>query len=170
MYCGCPLPVSTHFVFSIHSGEVHLCSHPHQGKTIGQKLRHLIKSRNRESHEPPDRDDCLRATHPSDHNAVRVEEVSERGRMKRSLKMQERKNRDREKFKRGKLDEKAFSRGLDHEAAFLVPVPTYYGYGATEVNPSGLVRRYGPGCVIVSGLLSAVCVGILYFLIVSYRA
>ena len=156
-----------------HSGDVDSCSHPYQGETIGQKLNRLslaVMSRRKTPTNPPDRDDCLLATHPSDHNAVYVEEVSERGRMERSHKTQKRKNRDREKSKRGKLDEKTSNGGLDHKAGFLVPVPTYYGYGATEVGSSGLVRRYGPGCMTVGSLLSAVCVRILYFLIVSHRA
>ena len=172
MHCGCPLPVSAHFV-PFHSGDVDSCSHPYQGETIGQKLNRLsltVMSRRKTPTNPPDRDDCLLATHPSDHNAVFVDTVSHKGREKRLCKTQKRKDRDMEKFKQGKLDEKTYNRGLDHNAAFLVPVPMYYGYGIPGAGCSGMAGGFGAGCAVVSGLLSAICVCISHFLIVSYRA
>lgn len=90
------------------------------------------------------------ATHPSDHNAVYVDAVSHKGREKRLSKTQKRKERDIERFKQGKLDGKTYSRGLDHDAAFLVPVPIYYGYGIPGAACSGVAGGFGGGCVTVS--------------------
>ena len=109
-------------------------------------------SNRRSSIIPPDRDDCLLATHPSDHNAVYVDTISHRGREKRLSKTQKRKARDLEKLKRGKLDEKTYQRGLDHNAAFLVPVPLYYGYGIPMAGCSG--GGFGAACAAVSGFPS----------------
>lgn len=103
------------------------------------------------SFSPPNRDDCLLATHPSDHNAVYVDTVSHKGREKRLSKTQKRKARDLEKLKHGKLDEKMYRRGLDHNAAFLVPVPMYYGYGAPGAACGGLGGAFGLGCANASG-------------------
>lgn len=126
-----------------------MCS-PHQGDTIGQKLSRLsvsAMSNRKLPINPPNRDDCLLATHPSDHNAVYVNPVSHKGREKRLSKIQKRRTRDLEKLKRGKLDEKTYHRGLDHNAAFLVPVPMYYGYGVPGAAAGG---GFGAGCAAVS--------------------
>ena len=157
MHCGCPLPVSAH-VFPFQSRGVDLYSHRYQGETIGQKISRLSDVILRSRHEietsidPPDRDDCLLATHPSDHNAVYVDVVSHKGRQKRLSKTQKRKERDKERMKQGKLDEKTYERGLAHGDAFLTPVPTYYyGYGIPGTACSG---GFGMGCAVVSGSLS----------------
>jgi len=128
---------------------------PHQGDTIGQKLGRLsllVMSNRRLSINPPTRDDCLLATHPSDHNAVYVETISHKVREKRLAKIQKRKTRDLERLKHGKLDEKTYHRGLDHNAAFLVPVPIHYGYGVPGAACTG-VGGFGVGCATVSGFL-----------------
>ena len=151
MHCGCPLPVSTRV--SLHSYGVDLTRTAYQGETIGQKLNRLsliVMSKQRSPINPPDRDDCLLATHPSDHNAVYVDTVSHKGREKRMFKIQKRKARDTEKFKQGKLNEKVYSRGLDHNAAFLVPVPMYYGYGIPGAGCAGIAGGFGAGCASVS--------------------
>ena len=108
-------------------------------------------SKRRSSVNPPNRDDCLLATHPSDHNAVYVNTVSHKGREKRLSKTQKRKARDLAKLKDGKLDEKTYHRGLDHNAAFLVPVPVYYGYGFPTAACAGIGGGFGVGCATVSG-------------------
>jgi hypothetical protein len=122
-------------------------------------------SRRRSPISPPDRDDCLLATHPSDHNAVYVDTVSHKGREKRLSKTQKRKERDTEKFKQGKLDEKIYNRRLGHNTAFLVPVPIYYGYGIPGAACGGVAGGFGAGCATVSGFSSLrLC---LYFLIAT---
>ena len=108
-------------------------------------------SSRKSSANPPNRDDCLLATHPSDHNAVYVNIISHKGREKRLSKTQKRKTRDMEKLKQGKLDEKTYNRGLDHNAAFLVPVPVYYGYGYPLAACVGIGGGFGVGCATVSG-------------------
>lgn len=141
--------------FSLLPADLYL--HPHEGETIGQKLNRLslaIMSKHRSPINPPDRDDCLLATHPSDHNAVYVDTVSHKGREKRLSKTRRRKERDMEKLKQGKLDEKLYNRGLDHTVAFLVPVPMYYGYGIPGAACSGIAGGFGAGCASVSGFLS----------------
>ena len=131
-------------------------SHMHslcQGETVGQKLNRLslvVMSRRRTPINPPERDDSLLATHPSDHNAVFVDTVSHKGREKRLSKTQKRKARDLEKMKQGKLDEKTYHRGLDHNAAFLVPVPIYYGYGIPGAACAGVAGGFGAACANVS--------------------
>jgi hypothetical protein len=107
-------------------------------------------SKRKSTINPPNRDDSLLATHPSDHNAVYVDVVSHKGREKRLSKTQKRKARDLEKLKHGKLDEKTYQRGLDHNTAFLVPVPMYYGYGVPMAACGGSGGTFGAGCVTVS--------------------
>jgi len=139
----------------------------HQGETIGQKLSRLsllVASRRRSAINPPDRDDYLLATHPSDHNAVYVDTVSHKGREKRLSKTQKRKARDLEKLKQGKLDERTYNSGSDHNSAFLVPVPVYYGYGIPGAACSGVVGGFGTGCAAVSGFL----ISLLLFLLSHY--
>ena len=108
-------------------------------------------SNRRSSVNPPNRDDCLLATHPSDHNGVYVGIITHKGREKRLSKTQKRRTRDLEKLKNGKLDEKTYQRGLDHNAAFLVPVPVYYGYGFPTAACAGIGGGFGVGCATVSG-------------------
>lgn len=149
----------------VHCRSVHLIFFPYswcrftrtlrQGDTIGQKLSRLslsVISNRKSSINPPDRDDCLLATHPSDHNAVYIDTISHKGREKRLSKTQKRKTRDLEKLKHGKLDEKTYHRGLDHNAAFLMPVPMYYGYGVPGAAYAG-AGGFGAGCATVSGFL-----------------
>ena len=110
-------------------------------------------SNRRSSINPPNRDDCFLATHPSDHNAVYVDTISHKGRQKRLSKTQRRRARDLEKLNHGKMDEKTYNRGLDHNAAFLVPVPVYYGYGVPGAACAGVGGGFGPGCAAVRSFL-----------------
>ncbi|EIN11322.1 hypothetical protein PUNSTDRAFT_50377 [Punctularia strigosozonata HHB-11173 SS5] len=131
MHCGCPVP----------------------GDTIGQKMsrltKHVLSGSSTEVHSdsplvPPSHPEALASTHPSDHNAVysfthRVS--SEAARTKRRLKLEKRQQREK-----GAADEKA--RAWQHEPAFLVPVPLWYGYapcaGYAGVVNSATWRGRGP--------------------------
>jgi hypothetical protein len=124
-------------------------------------------SKRRSPINPPDRDDCLLATHPSDHNAVYVDAVTHKGREKRLSKTQKRKARDLERFKQGKLNEQVYNRGLGHNAAFLVPVPLYFGYGIAGAACAGGAGGFGAGCATVSSFAThSLC---LCFLMVSFN-
>ncbi|RDB14774.1 hypothetical protein Hypma_016304 [Hypsizygus marmoreus] len=110
-HCGCPLP----------------------GDTIGQKLSRLISSYNLKSSYliPPDREDLLAGTHPSDHNAVFAfhrKHAGEAAQNRRREKFKKRQQRDAELAKNGKLDRKQIDRSYQHDPAFLVPVPLFYYY------------------------------------------
>ncbi|KAK0230087.1 hypothetical protein IW262DRAFT_377559 [Armillaria fumosa] len=99
-HCGCPLP----------------------GDTIGQRLRGLISIYKHSDHlvPPRDRSDLLAATHPSDHNAVYLSKYTQEvdaQRRARQAKRQRRIRRDEENGMR--------RNGVDHDPAFLVPVPLY---------------------------------------------
>ena len=145
MYCGCPLPVRLFFTFS---GAILIGK---QGDSIGQKLSRIsgsFLSQKKPPINPPGRGDCLLATHPSDHNAVYVESITNKARGKRINKERKRKDRDLEKVKRGEMDHEAYERNQQHGLAFLVPVPTYYGYG----YPSGIPCGPDGGCAAVSAL------------------
>ncbi|KAF8191596.1 hypothetical protein K438DRAFT_1830786 [Mycena galopus ATCC 62051] len=104
-HCGCPLP----------------------GESIGQRLSRLVGNRKNPSYLiPPNRDDLLAATHPSDHNAVFAfhhKAASEAAQRRRRLKIAKREKRDAERAQAGKLGGR---RNVPHDPAFLVPVPLYY--------------------------------------------
>ena len=109
--------------------------------------------------DPPNRDDSLLATHPSDHNAVHVENVTRRVPEKLAYKPRKRRNWRLKKIKRGGVSRGPTYGGNDrHGLGFLVPVPIYYGYG----HPSGIPRGSDGGCSAVSFRLRR----ILLFLIV----
>lgn len=143
MHCGCPLPVNRRF--RSHALII-LISKFSQGDTVGQKLSRLIHS-HRNPVNPPNRDDCLLATHPSDHNSVYISGVSHGLRHKRMVKMQTRRTRDLKKVKAGKLDERMYRRGDTHNNAFLVPIPMYY---------PGLYTGYGGACAAVRKIMSEI--------------
>lgn len=109
-HCGCPLP----------------------GETIGQKLSRLVgfSETQHPSHLiPPERDDLLAATHPSDHNAVFAFHHKTKGEVaqrRRREKIARRRQRADEKVKSGKMDPREARQVRGHEAAFLVPVPLYF--------------------------------------------
>ena len=111
-----------------------------QGETIGQKLSRLSVSFSPEKKSqitPPNRDDYLFATHPSDHNAVHVDGITHKAREKRNHKTRKRKDRELKKLKRGETDNEVYERSQQHGLAFLVPVPLYYGYGCPSGVPCG---------------------------------
>ncbi|KAG6865062.1 hypothetical protein C0991_005381 [Blastosporella zonata] len=123
-HCGCPLP----------------------GKTIGQRLSRLVNNYGAQKSYliPPAREDLLAATHPSDHNAVFVwhrkhdSESLQRSRREKFKRRQERDAKARAKGKAPLLTPEERRRAEAHEAAFLVPVPMYYGF-------------IGAGCVAYTG-------------------
>ncbi|KAF7353803.1 hypothetical protein MVEN_01065800 [Mycena venus] len=117
-HCGCPLP----------------------GDTIGQRLSRLIGHGTNPSYLiPPDREDLRAATHPSDHNAVFAlhrKAQSEAAQCRRREKIAKRQQRDLERAQAGKLDGR---RNVQHDPAFLIPVPLYY----TGVNMGGCLASTG---------------------------
>lgn len=83
-----------------------------QGDTIGMKLSHLARSflpRKQTPVTPPNRDDSLLPTHPS----------------------------DLKKFKERQVDREAYDRDHQHYVAFLVLVLLYYGNGFPSGAPRG---------------------------------
>ncbi|KAF7294634.1 hypothetical protein MIND_01000000 [Mycena indigotica] len=102
-HCGCPLP----------------------GETLGQRLSRLVGHGSNPSYlVPPNRDDILAATHPSDHNAVFAfhhKAQSEAAQRRRREKIAKRAQRDEANGTK--------KRDVVHDPAFLVPVPLYYGAG-----------------------------------------
>ncbi|KAL0950339.1 hypothetical protein HGRIS_010309 [Hohenbuehelia grisea] len=126
-HCGCPLP----------------------GDSIGKKLQRLIGVQSEHkapSHLiPPEQPDLLAATHPSDHNAVfpfhhRAEgEAAQRHRRAKNARRQQ---RAAEQAQRGRASEK--DRYIDgHQAAFLTPVPMYYGMYACVAASGHVVNGAG---------------------------
>ena len=121
-HCGCPLP----------------------GDTIAQKLARIIKADSIIPSQlvPPNRDDLLAATHPSDHNAVFAfhrKWFSRTSQKSRRKKFAQRQKANAELAKAGRLDNRDIERSHGHNPAFLIPVPLYYS------NPVGV------GCVATSG-------------------
>ena len=120
-----------------------------QGDTIGKKLSRLSGSffQKKSPIDPLNRGDCLLATHPSDHNAVYVENVTRRAPEKLAYKPRKGRNWRLKQIKRGGVSRGPTYGGNDeHGLAFLVPVPIYYGYG----YPSGVPDGPGGGCAAVS--------------------
>jgi hypothetical protein len=129
MHCGCPLP----------------------GETIGQKLNRLIKVTSRQSPSfllPPDDDDALLAgTHPSDHNSIFASHrYAQKMREKRTAKIAARKSR---------ASIKGRASAIDHDTAFLTPVPIYYYAGV------GIVGCFASPGVLDNG--SAACASVSMF-------
>ncbi|KAF9790368.1 hypothetical protein BJ322DRAFT_1168850 [Thelephora terrestris] len=127
-YCGCPLP----------------------GDTIGMKLGRLagsFLSRKQTPVTPPNRDDSLLATHPSDHNAVYVQGVSHTGRERRAERSRGRKKGGLKKFKKPQMGRQLYNRDRQHDVAFLIPVPLYYGAGVEAGFRARVVSRWVAGAV-----------------------
>ncbi|KAG2370303.1 hypothetical protein BDR07DRAFT_1265614 [Suillus spraguei] len=115
MHCGCPLP----------------------GDTIGQKLRRLLSSRPTDNVLLlPPKSDARAATHPSDHNAVFALHD-----MSASLRRRENRERKAETRKlRAERNGRAVrGENVDHEIAFLYPVPMFYYYPGGCVAAAGTV-------------------------------
>ena len=120
-----------------------------QGDTIGKKLSRLSGSFFQKKYpvNPLDRDDCLLATHPSDHNAVYVEDITHRAPEKLAYEPRKKRNFGLKKTKKGGVGhDPVYERDNWHGLAFLVPVPIYYGYGC----PSGIPCGPDGGCAAVS--------------------
>ncbi|KAK0190266.1 hypothetical protein F5146DRAFT_1193644 [Armillaria mellea] len=141
-YCGCPLP----------------------GNTIGQRLRRL-KSMLKQSwppsylFPPPDRNDLLAATHPSDHNAVYLTDHKEQvdaQRRARLAKRQRRIMRDEEKGIR--------RNSVDHDPAFLAPTPLYFNDDARYVAITDHVFGGGGGVRGSTATVSPFIITILLYL------
>lgn len=77
----------------------------------------------REALLPPQREDTLLATHASDHNCVTYKRPAYSILKPRGEVMSERRARDLKNMKKGKVSEEFVTRGLEHGAAFLCPVP-----------------------------------------------
>src|ERR1700722_7730153 len=140
MHCGCPLP----------------------GETIGQKLNRLVGFTYKKGPSfliPPDDEDLLAGTHPSDHNAVysfHHKAVSDYVRKKREAKIAARRKRDVENASRSRMN--PGSRARDHSAlhayAFLTRVPIFFAdVGRNmrgEFASSSVVDNSNGGCAAVS--------------------
>jgi len=127
MHCGCPLP----------------------GDTIGQKLKRLLASSKGTDVLLPPESNARAATHPSDHNAVFAlhdMSASLQRREKRARKVEARRLRAERK---GQIPA-GNDRGVNHEMAFLYPVPMYYYYPGGCVAVAGGVVNGGLGCAVVS--------------------
>ena len=114
------------------------------GETIAQKVARIVKVDNSiPSHlVPPNRDDLLAATHPSEHNSVfafHKKVVGELSREKRRKKIAKRLKANTALVKAGRLDKRDIERSHGHDAAFLMPVPLYF-YSPIGV---GCVAAYG---------------------------
>ncbi|KAL0950336.1 hypothetical protein HGRIS_010307 [Hohenbuehelia grisea] len=134
-HCGCPLP----------------------GDSIGTKLQRLIGIRRERIAPsyliPPDEPNLLAATHPSDHNAVfpfHHRGEGEAARKRRRAKYTRRQRRAAEQAQRDRGDERGNRYVESHQAAFLTPVPIYYGSYAC-VAASGNVVTSGGGTSGASG-------------------
>ncbi|KAF8215340.1 hypothetical protein K438DRAFT_1749388 [Mycena galopus ATCC 62051] len=110
-HCGCPVP----------------------GKTIGQRLSLLVTQATKPPHLiPPNRDDLLAATHPSDHNAVFAfhnKAASEAAQRRRREKIADRRQRDTAlDFGRAQMGKRSDQsrRNVRHDPAFLIPIPLHY--------------------------------------------
>ncbi|KAJ7494422.1 hypothetical protein B0H11DRAFT_1717508 [Mycena galericulata] len=140
-HCGCPLP----------------------GETIGQKLSRLVGSSgtNPSYLVPPNRDDLLAATHPSDHNAVfafQHKGTAEAARRLRREKIAKRTQRDLERARSGRPVDPLRPRNGRHDPAFLIPIPLYYTPMMAGCAPTGgtVVSGTGGGfgaCAAVSVVL-----------------
>jgi hypothetical protein len=133
MHCGCPLP----------------------GETIGQKLNRLVAKNQKQQPSylvPPNNPNLFASTHPSDHNAIfdfNDRSGSEIQREYRKAKFTSRQKRDNRK--RG--SQKSILHSTDHDPAFLVPVPIYFGgVGACVAYQGGVMRGSSGG----SGACAAV--------------
>jgi hypothetical protein len=114
---------------------------------------------------PPNRDDLLAATHPSEHNAVFAfhrKSVSESSQKSRRKKFERRQKANAELAKAGRLDKRDIERSHGHDPAFLTPVPLYFygpvGVGCVAatgnvVNSNGTSGGIG-GCASVSHLIA----------------
>lgn len=109
-----------------------------KGDKFGQKLSRLAT--NIVGHKfpisPPDREDCLLGTHPSDHNSVYTFGVSQEMRQKRMIKNKKRRDRDIKSIEEGKMDVKVYLRGGTHSVGFMVPVSIYYPVGYVDHTES----------------------------------
>lgn len=139
MHCGCPLP----------------------GDTVGQRLGHLSRIlKGNTTHEdinPPHRNDAFRATHPSEHPAIQggrrgvLPDHARSRREVREAKMRERRARDAEKVRRGKMDVALFRRGEGHDYPFLTPVPFTMPVAACIAVGSQLTCGSG-SCAVGAGM------------------
>ncbi len=109
MQCGCPLP----------------------GDSIGQRLSNLkyrLDGGTTAAEKillPPDRPDSLSATHPSEHNSAVDPQHSTIANMQRRARAEKIRKRQARDKKKGKTVESAPRRVIDHDVAFLLPVPFY---------------------------------------------
>jgi hypothetical protein len=77
---------------------------------------------------PPNRDDLLAATHPSEHNAVFAfhrKYFSEESQKSRREKFAKRQAANAKLAKAGRIDKRDIERSHGHDPAFLTPVPLH---------------------------------------------
>ncbi|TFK33261.1 hypothetical protein BDQ12DRAFT_738863 [Crucibulum laeve] len=129
-HCGCPIP----------------------GDTIGQKLKRLVAGSSstnpapQHAHlVPPQNSAVLEATHPSDHNAVRV--LPQNQRMHDFARMRYEKERKRAESRKSKSEKTNNASLRDHQMAFLLPVPIYYvGFGGCIAMSGAVVESGSASC------------------------
>lgn len=72
--------------------------------------------------------------------------ISHKGRKRRAKKARKRRERDLKELEKRRVDGETYDRvayNRDHELAFLLPVPLYYGYGYPSGIPPGPDGRCG---------------------------
>ncbi|KAG6334620.1 hypothetical protein ID866_4472 [Astraeus odoratus] len=115
MYCGCPPP----------------------GETLGQRIRRTLSIAHLKDKPatvdasliPPEDTSARAATHPSDHNALPI--MGQRAREKRMKQFRERRAKEEKRLaKEGDKKTKTTFEQLDHQPAFLAPVPLPNSYSA----------------------------------------
>lgn len=139
-HCGCPVP----------------------GETIGQRMSRMMTSytpRSPSYLKPPQRDDLLAATHPSDHNAVFAFHHKRKGDVSRSRRREKLARRQEREVKAAAVnaDSQRNARNNGHDAAFLMPVPMYFyaPVGGCAATSGHVVNGGGGGvggCAAVSEL------------------
>src|ERR1700722_3867177 len=139
MHCGCPLP----------------------GESIGQKLNRFVRTKRGPTFLlPPDDEDLLAGTHPSDHNVVysfhrKTIGESPPVRRKRAAKFDTRRRREAELESKEKssltLAERSSS--ASHACPLLKPVPIFFadvGGGDGYFAMDGVIDGANAGCMAVS--------------------
>jgi hypothetical protein len=116
------------------------------GENFREKLARIGKAKSSTptpSHlVPPNENELLAATHPSDHNAVfafHQKGSSETSQQRRRKKFAKRQRANAKLAEAGRLDRRDIDRSPGHDPAFLVPVPLYFHDTA------------GPGCIAAAG-------------------
>ena len=128
MHCGCPLP----------------------GATVGQRLSRLIQRGNHVQADSALHSTVAAATHPSDHNGVYVPgTTTDTALAEHGAKLAKRRERDLKLVEKGKMAREDYERGGAHGAAFLYPVPIWFGTAGCAVGAGGVGISGFAGCTAV---------------------